>query len=144
MRWIIIDPILQIMKLRLKDGQICIIYWLERFQPSKGIPLGEDILFYVMQSLSCVWLFCNHMEPGKAPLSLEQEYWSGLPFVSPGDFPNPGIKPASPTWQADSLPLSHQGSPGEDMPLPKVKRQSNASTTHMKDFSTFQFPPTDM
>ena len=100
---IMIDPILQIMKLRLKDGQICIIYWLERFQPSKGIPLGEDILFYVMQSLSCVWLFCNHMEPGKAPLSLGQEYWSGLPFVSPGDFPNPGIKPGSPALWADAI-----------------------------------------
>ena len=33
-----------------------------------------------------------------------QEYWSGLPFPSPGDFPNLGIKPGSPTLQADSLP----------------------------------------
>ena len=33
-----------------------------------------------------------------------QEYWSGLPFPPPGDLPNPGIKPASPTLQADSLP----------------------------------------
>ena len=32
-------------------------------------------------------------------------------FPSPGDLPNPGIKPASPAWQADSLPLSHLGSP---------------------------------
>ena len=40
----------------------------------------------------------------------KQEYWSGLPFLSPGD---PGIKPmsfASPVLQVDSLPLSHQGS----------------------------------
>ena len=36
-----------------------------------------------------------------------QEYWSGLPFASPGDLPNPGIEPASPALQADSLPLSH-------------------------------------
>ena len=41
----------------------------------------------------------------------EQEYWSGLPFPSPGDLPNPGIKPTSPALQADSLPLSHLGSP---------------------------------
>ena len=37
----------------------------------------------------------------QAPLSLEfcrQEYWSGLPFPSPGDLPNPGIKPKSPAW----------------------------------------------
>ena len=39
-----------------------------------------------------------------------QEYWSGLPFPPPGDHPNPGIEPTSPAWQADSLPLSHQGS----------------------------------
>ena len=31
-----------------------------------------------------------------------QEYWSGLPFPSPGDLPNPGIEPTSPAWQADS------------------------------------------
>ena len=36
-----------------------------------------------------------------------QECWSGLPFLSPGDLPNPGIKPTSPTLQADALPLSH-------------------------------------
>ena len=33
-----------------------------------------------------------------------QEYWSGLPFPSPGDLPNPGIKPGSPALQADALP----------------------------------------
>ena len=32
-----------------------------------------------------------------------QEYWSGLPFPSPGDLPNPGIEPGSPTLQADAL-----------------------------------------
>ena len=39
-----------------------------------------------------------------------QEYWSGLPFPSPGDLPDPGIKPAL-DWQVDSLPLSHLRSP---------------------------------
>ena len=39
-----------------------------------------------------------------------QEYWSGLPFPSPGDLPNPGIKPASATLQADSLPSEPLGS----------------------------------
>ena len=46
----------------------------------------------------------------QAPLSIgfpKQEYWSGLPFPSPGDLSNPGIEPASPALQADSLPLSH-------------------------------------
>ena len=32
-----------------------------------------------------------------------QEYWSGLPFPSPGDLPNPGIEPRSPALQVDSL-----------------------------------------
>ena len=40
-----------------------------------------------------------------------QEYWSGLPFPSLGDLPDPGIEPSSSAWQADSLPLSHLGSP---------------------------------
>ena len=37
-----------------------------------------------------------------------QEYWSGLPFPSLRDIPDPGIEPTSPALQADSLPLSHQ------------------------------------
>ena len=43
----------------------------------------------------------------QAPLSMEfsrPQYWSGQLFSSPGDLPNPGIKPRSPTLQADSLP----------------------------------------
>ena len=46
----------------------------------------------------------------KDPLSIEffkQEYWSGLPFPTPGDLPDPGVKPMSPALQADSLPLTH-------------------------------------
>ena len=42
----------------------------------------------------------------QAPLSMgffRQEHWSGLPFPSSGDLPNPGIEPGSPTLQADSL-----------------------------------------
>ena len=38
-----------------------------------------------------------------------QEYWSGLPFLSPEDLPNPGIEPGSPTLQADALPSEPQG-----------------------------------
>ena len=38
-----------------------------------------------------------------------QEYWSELPFPSPGDLPNPGIKPRSPTLRVDSLPVEPQG-----------------------------------
>ena len=50
----------------------------------------------------------------QAPLSIgfpRQEYWSGLPFPTPGDLPNSGTELASLHWQADSLPLRHLGSP---------------------------------
>ena len=49
-----------------------------------------------------------------APLSTDfsrQEYWSGLPFPSPEDLPDPGIKLWSPTLQADSLPSELSGKP---------------------------------
>ena len=42
--------------------------------------------------------------------SPRQEDWSGLPFPSPGDLPDPRFKPTSPALPADSLPLSHLGS----------------------------------
>ena len=40
-----------------------------------------------------------------------QEYWSGLLFPSPGDLPDPGIEPRSPTLQADTLPSEPPGKP---------------------------------
>ena len=49
----------------------------------------------------------------QAPLSMgfsSQEHWSGLPCPPPGDPPDPGAEAPSPALQADSLPLSHQGS----------------------------------
>ena len=48
----------------------------------------------------------------RAPPSMgfsRQEYWSGLPFPSPGDLPNSGIEPGSPTLQADALPSEPPG-----------------------------------
>ena len=50
----------------------------------------------------------------QAPLSMgfsRQEYWSGLPFSSPGDLPDAGVEPTSPALQVGSLPLSPQGIP---------------------------------
>ena len=50
----------------------------------------------------------------QAPPSIEfsrQEYWSGLPFPSPGDLPNPGIEPGSPALQADTLSSEPPGKP---------------------------------
>ena len=56
---------------------------------------------------SCLTLVVPWTVACQAPLSMgfsRQEYWSGLPFPSPGDLPDPGIKPGSPALQADDLP----------------------------------------
>ena len=59
------------------------------------------------KSLSHVQLFATPWTVARqAPLSMgfsRQEYWSGSPFPSPGDFPNPGIEPGSPALQAETL-----------------------------------------
>ena len=73
-----------------------------------------------MKSLSRVRLFATPWTVAyKAPLSMEfsrQEYWSGLPFPSPGNLPYPGIEPGSPALQADPLPSE---SPGKESWVPK-------------------------
>ena len=48
------------------------------------------------------------------------EYWSGQPFPSPGDLPNPEIEPRSPAFKVDSLPAEPQGKP------PGIKRRDRA------------------
>ena len=60
-----------------------------------------------VQWLSCVHLFATPWTVAyHAPPSVgfsRQEYWSGLPFPSPGDLPDPGIEPRPPALQADAL-----------------------------------------
>ena len=60
-----------------------------------------------VKSLNRVWLFATPWTVARrALLSMgfsRQEYWSGLPFPSPGDLPDPGIEPKSPTLEADAL-----------------------------------------
>ena len=53
----------------------------------------------------------NGMDPTEAEDIKKrwQEYWSGLPFPFPGDLPDPGIEPGSPSLQADSLPSEPSG-----------------------------------
>ena len=48
-----------------------------------------------------------------------QEYWSGLPFPSPGDLPDPGIEPRSSALQADTLPSELPGKPNGWLIWPK-------------------------
>ena len=66
-----------------------------------------------MKLLSCVQLFVTPWTVAyQAPQFMEfprQGYWSGLPFPSPGDLPNPGIDPRAPALQADTLPSEPPG-----------------------------------
>ena len=55
------------------------------------------------------WLGLQSMEFSRP------EYWSGQPFPSPGDLPNPGIKPGCPALQVDSLSAKPQGSPAKTL-----------------------------
>ena len=62
-----------------------------------------------------------------------QGYWSGLPLPSPEDLPHPGIKPTSPALQADSLPLSHQGTYSHhEMKELSHKRTVKANSTELE------------
>ena len=75
----------------------------------KVLVVEEEVL-----SLSCVQLFVTPWTAAcQAPLSMgfsRQEYWSGWPFPSPGDLPDPGMEPRSPALQGILYCLSPQGS----------------------------------
>ena len=86
------------------------------YKIEKGVRQGwmlSPVLFnsqveWKVESLSRVRLFATPWTVAhQAPLSMgfsKQEYWSGLPFPSLGNLPNPGIEPRSPVLQADALP----------------------------------------
>ena len=80
-----------------------------------------------MKSLSRVLLFATPWTVAyHAPPSMgfsRQEYWSGLPFPSPGDLPDPGIEPESPALGADALPSAPPGEPKKE----KMYRRKNMS-----------------
>ena len=80
------------------------------FNTSRGqIPLpwlGSKLLSRV-RLFATPWTVA-HQAPPSMGFS-RQEYWSGLPFPSPGDLPNPGIESRSPTLQADALPSEPPG-----------------------------------
>ena len=68
-----------------------------------------------VKSLSHVRVFATLWTVAyQTPLSMgfsRQEYWSGLPFPSPGHLPDPGIEPGFPALQADTLPSEPPGKP---------------------------------
>ena len=70
--------------------------------------------FSHVQLFATLWLVAHQGYVKPSPLSMgvsRQEYWSGLPFSSPGDLPDPGIEPMSPVLQADSLLFEPPGKP---------------------------------
>ena len=58
-----------------------------------------------------------------------QEYWSGFTCPSPGDLPDPGIEPRSPALKADSLALSHQGSPEISLTFLQIIKMNDITPT---------------
>ena len=84
--------------------------------------IGEQVSIWVCVCvcvLSYVTFFVTWTVTRQAPLLMgfsRQEYWSGLPFSSPADLPDPGIELRSPTLQEeDSLPLNHRWSPSSSV-----------------------------
>ena len=63
------------------------------------------------------------MQHARLPCPWDFPRWSGLPFPSPGNPPDPAVEPGYPTLQEDSLPLSHLGGPwkGKDSPHPGTR-----------------------
>ena len=100
-----------------KFGELCFTSWGRRMENICinffGIILHICVLFHLFiyssvcfyqwkwKSLSHVWLFATLWTVQALEFS-RPECWSGQPFPSPGDLPNPGIKPRSPTLQTDS------------------------------------------
>ena len=93
-----------------------------------------------VKSLSRVWLFATpwtHQAPPSMGFS-RQEYWSGLPLLSPGNLSHPGIERRSPILQADALtsepagkPCWHQGPNKKHLKPPQHKTKS--STTNRRE-----------
>ena len=75
----------------------------------------------------------------QAPLSMgfsRQEYWNGLPFPSPGDLPDPGIKPASPALADGLLPSEPQGKPSDSsLHCPNSMSNTASKTKNELDFA---------
>ena len=97
-------------------------YWSGLPCPPPGQLLLTELIFVTVsykalvikvmkvKSLSCFQLFATPRTLQPMEFS-KPEYWSGSPFPSPGDLPNPGIEPRTPTLQADSLPAEPPGKP---------------------------------
>ena len=121
--------------LELLGQQLCVTALTQR----EGICVLQEyvaiyfVCFYLFQSLSHVRLFETPWTPCQSSLSMgffRQEYWSGLPFSSQGDLPNPGIETGSPALQADA---STSEPPGKPLRLLQVSVRIHFSITVTSD-----------
>ena len=101
-------------------------------------------MYSEVKSLSRVRLFATPWTIAyQAPPSMgfsRQECWSGLPFPSPGDLPNPGIVPGSPELQADALLSEPPGKPLSSSVVPFSScLQSFPASTHVLSDSEFDY-----
>ena len=103
-----------------KESIVTLIMWGPKGDSSSDgqtAVLVSAFEWVCVRSLSPVWLFATSWTVAyQASPSVgfsRQEYWSGLPFPSPGDPPDPGIEPRSPTLQADALPSEPPGKPSK-------------------------------
>ena len=83
------------------------------------ISASYELKWVKWKLLSPIWLFVTLWTIQPMEFS-RPEYWSGYRFPSPGDLPNPGIKPRSPRVQADSLAAEPQGKPFNQNQMAKV------------------------
>ena len=99
-------------------GDLVYVSWLHKVPRILDLEDEKDWITLFFNVVNCVWLFVTPWSVAhQAPLYMgfsRQEYWSGLPFPSPGDLPNPGIEPSLlclQHWQMDSLPRAPPGKP---------------------------------
>ena len=93
---------------------VCLLHFLPRHQ-SYWIRKKEKKVKLLSRTLlfAAPWTVGHQASPSLG--FSRQEYWSGLPFPSPGNLPHPGIKPRSPTLQTDTLPSEPPGKPQESI-----------------------------
>ena len=92
--------------------QMQTLYWILSYQSWISCCDSSGLVTKSFPTRAIPWAVAH-----QAPLSMgltRQQYWSGLPFPSPGDLPNPGTEPRSPALQADSLLTE---SPGNSMQI---------------------------
>ena len=109
--------------------------WRDFFHCKSSVGKGScvRVCVYVQVHVHACAQSCPTVNPWtvayQALLSVEffrQDYWSELPFSSPENLPNPGIKSTSPALQAGSLPLSHQGNPRERILLGRKRNRGKS------------------